>query len=122
MSLSTGKAKLLKIYLGESDHYQGKPLYEILVLEARSAGMAGATVTKGIMSFGASHSIHTMKIFALSSDMPVVLEIVDDPKKIEIFSFRVNELLEKAGKGALVTVQDLEVISYREGKKYCQVK
>lgn len=122
MSLSTGKAQLLKIYLGESDHYQGKPLYEVLVLEARSAGMAGATATKGVMSFGASHSIHTMKIFALSSDMPVVVEIVDEEEKIQNFSLRVQEILEKTGKGVLMTVQNLEVIQYQQGKKYREVK
>ncbi len=122
MSLSTGKAQLLKIYLGESDHYQGKPLYEVLVLEARSAGMAGATATKGVMSFGASHSIHTMKIFALSSDMPVVVEIVDEEEKIQNFSLRVQEILEKTGKGVLMTVQNLDVIQYQQGKKYREVK
>ncbi|MFW6372026.1 MAG: DUF190 domain-containing protein, partial [Bacteroidota bacterium] len=72
----TGKAGMLKIYVGESDKVHGRLLYEEIVFEARKTGMAGATVCKGIMSFGASHSIHTMKIFSLSSDLPVVIEII----------------------------------------------
>ncbi|MDX9880445.1 MAG: DUF190 domain-containing protein [Prolixibacteraceae bacterium] len=122
MTLQKGKAQILKIYLGEADHYRGKPLYEALVLKAREAGMAGATAYKGMLSFGASHSIHTLKIFALSSDLPVIVEIVDSLEKIRIFAGQANEMLEKSGKGALVTVQDLEIINYRPGEKYKQVK
>lgn len=122
MTLEKGKAQILKIYLGEADRYHGKPLYEALVLEAREAGMAGATVYKGMLSFGASHSIHTMKIFALSTDMPVTVEIIDSSENIRVFAEKANEMLEKSKKGGLVTIQDLEVINYKPGEKYRQVK
>lgn len=122
MTLEKGKAQILKIYLGEADKYNGKPLYEALVLEAREAGMAGATAYKGIISFGASHSIHTMKIFALSTDMPITVELIDSPENIRFFAEKANEMLEKSKKGGLVTIQDLEVINYKPGEKYRQVK
>lgn len=122
MTLQKGKAQILKVYLGEADRYKGKPLYEALVLEARDAGMAGATAYKGIISFGASHSINTMKIFALSSDMPIVVEIVDSSENILLFTEKVNEIFDKSKKGGLITIQDLEVINYKPGEKYRQVK
>lgn len=122
MTLEKGKAQILKIYLGEADKYNGKPLYEALVLEAREAGMAGATAYKGIISFGASHSIHTMKIFALSTDMPITVELIDSPENIRVFAEKANEMLEKSKKGGLVTIQDLEVVNYKPGEKYRQVK
>jgi uncharacterized protein len=122
MILEKGKAQILKIYLGEADRYHGKPLYEALVLGAREAGMAGATACKGMMSFGASHSIHTLKIFALSSDLPVIVEIIDSPEKIRTFAEQANQMLEKSGKGRLITIQDLEVFNYKTGEKYKQVK
>ena len=113
-----GKAGMLKIYVGESDKVHGNPLYEEIVFEARKAGMAGATVIKGIMSFGASHSIHTMKIFALSGDLPVVIEIVDTLEKLDTFAGRVNELMDLAKKGGLVILQEAMVLRYERGEKY----
>ena len=109
---------ILKIYIGDSDKYNGQHLSEAIVLEARNAGMAGATVFKGIMSFGSRHSIHTLKIFALSSDLPVVIEIVDNIEKLDQFAPRVNELLAQSGKGGLVTFQEINVITYEKGIKY----
>ena len=88
------KTGILKIYLGESDKIRGRNLSEEIVFAARKAGIAGATVFKGVMSFGASHSIHTQKIFALSSDMPVLIEIIDNIEKLDDFVKRVNELLD----------------------------
>lgn len=122
MSLIKGKAQILKIYLGESDKYNGKPLYEALVLEARDAGMAGATVLKGVLSFGASHSINTMKIFALSTDMPMVIELVDSEEKIAGFAEKAASMIEHSGRGVLMTVQDLNVLTYNAGEKYRRVK
>ena len=112
------KSGILKIYVGESDRIRGKLLFEEIVFEARKAGIAGATVFKGIMSFGASHSIHTMKIFALSSDMPVAIEIVDNVEKLDEFAQRVNELMEHSKRGGLVTFQELDVVRYEKGEKY----
>ena len=112
------KTGILKIYLGESDKIHGRVLFEEIVFEARNRGIAGATVYKGIMSFGASHSIHTMKIFALSSDLPVTIEIIDNIEKLDEFAKRVNELMEHSKRGGLVTFQEVDVIRYEKGEKY----
>lgn len=115
---ATEKTGILKIYVGESDKINGRILFEEIVFEARNFGLAGATVYKGIMSFGASHSIHTMKIFALSNDLPVVVEIIDNTEKLDEFAKKVNEIMEKSKRGGLVTFQELSVIRYEKGEKY----
>lgn len=114
----TGKAGILKIYVGETDKVHGKLLYEEIVFEARRLGIAGASVFKGIMSFGASHSVHTMKIFALSGDMPVMVEVVDTIENLDRFAARVNELMEAGKKGGLVIFQEADVLRYEKGEKY----
>ncbi len=116
------KANILKIYISESDKVGSKPLYEEIVKEARESGLAGATVYRGILSFGASHSIHTMKIFALSGNLPVVIEIVDEDKLLRKFTERLHELIAKSKKGALVTIQPVEVLEYKSGDKFNQFK
>jgi len=117
-----GKASILKIYMAETDKIGSSPLYEEIVKEARERGIAGATVYRGILSYGASHSIHTMKIFALSNHLPIVVEIVDKEEIISDFSVRVQELINMTGKGALVTIQPLEVVEYKAGEKYNQFR
>jgi len=114
----SGKAGMLKIYVGETDKVHGRPLFEEIVFAARKAVLAGATVFKVIMSFGASHSIHTQKIFALSEDMPVAIEIVDTIEKLDDFAGKVNELMEHSKKGGLVTFQEVDVLRYEVGEKY----
>ena len=84
MSLPT-EGKLLRIFIGEADRWEGRPLYEAVVLEARKRGLAGATVVKGFMGFGAHSRIHTAKLLELSQDLPIIIEIVDAPEKIEAF-------------------------------------
>lgn len=113
-----GRAGMLKIYVGESDKVKGRPLFEEIVFEARKAGMAGATVFKGIMSFGASHSVHTMKIFALSGDLPVSIEIVDTVEKLDEFATRVNEIMDQSKKGGLIIFQEADILRYEVGEKY----
>jgi uncharacterized protein len=113
-----GKACIMKIYVGESDKINGRPLYEEIVFEARKEGLAGATVTKGMMSFGASHSIHTMKIFELSSDLPVIVEIVDNEEKLRKFGELVDRMIDAGKKGGLVLMTPIEVIKYKPGEKY----
>jgi len=113
-----GKACIMKIYVGESDKINGRPLHEEIIFEARNSGMAGATATKGIMSFGASHSIHTMKIFAISGDLPMVIEIVDKKEKIKKFLKKVDQLIDGSKKGGLVTISEIEVHKYKKGEKY----
>ena len=117
-----GKASLLKVYISESDKIESTPLYEAIVAEARNQGLGGATVHRGILSFGASHSIHTMKIFALSSHLPIVVEIVDKEEAVREFAKKVNELIAQSKRGALVTIQNVEVVEYRPGDKYNQFR
>ncbi len=103
------EAELLRIFIGESDKHHGRPLYEVLVEKARHLGLAGATVLRGTLGFGASSRIHTAKILRLSEDLPMVVEIVDAPEKIESF---LPELDEMIGEG-LVTLERVRIILYR---------
>src|SRR5437762_7749857 len=103
------EAQLLRIFIGESDKYHGRPLYEVLVEEARRRGLAGATVLRGTLGFGASSRIHTAKILRLSEDLPMVIEIVDKPERIAQF---LPDLDAWIGEG-LVTLEKVRVIAYR---------
>jgi uncharacterized protein len=107
-----GEAKLLRIFIGESDLINHTPVYEKIVLEARKAGLAGATVTKGILGFGASSRIHTAKLLRLSEDLPLVVEIVDSEEKIEKFIPVLNEIFEEANSGGLITMEKVKIIKY----------
>jgi PII-like signaling protein len=100
---------LLRIYLGESDHFDGKPLYEAIVLKARAAHLAGATVLRGPMSFGASSRLHTAKVLRLSEDLPVVIEIVDERGRIEAFL----PTLEAMMTSGIATLEGVDVVHYR---------
>ena len=106
------EAELLRIFIGESDRYQGKPLYEAIVLAARERGMAGATVMQGIMGFGAHSRMHTAKVLRLSEDLPLVIEIVDKPERIEAFLPLLDEMIEEG----LVTLERAQIIAYRHGE------
>jgi PII-like signaling protein len=103
---------LLRIFIGESDRHEGKPLYEWLVLKAREAGLAGATVLRGIEGFGAHSRLHTAKILRLSADLPIVVEIVDALEKIEAFMPVVDGAI---GEG-LATLERVQVRFYRSGR------
>ena len=100
---------LLRVFIGESDHWQGKPLYEAIVLEARRLHLAGATVLKGAMGYGASSRLHTAKVLRLSEDLPLVVEIVDSREKLE----QLLPFLEETVTNGLVTLERAEVIWYR---------
>lgn len=106
------EATLLRIFIGENDRHGGRPLYEVVVERAREAGLAGATVLKGVLGFGANSRIHTAKILRLSEDLPLVLEIVDAPEAIDAFLPELDELI---GEG-LVTLESVRVLVYRAGK------
>ena len=112
-----GDAKLLRIFIGESDKSHSVPAYEKIVREARKDGLAGATVFKGIMGFGGTSRIRTSKILALSSDMPLIIEIVDKIDRIEDFLPKLNQIFEEADCGGLVTIEKAEVIKYIAQKK-----
>ena len=103
------EAVLLRIFIGESDRWQHKPLYEAIVLKAREMHLAGATVLRGAMGFGKSSRLHTAKILRLSMDLPLVIEIVDSEEKIQAFLPMLNEMV---GAG-LVTLEKVKVIEYR---------
>lgn len=109
-------AKLLRIFVGESDKYKGQPLYEAIVYEASRQKLSGATVTRGIMGFGASSVVHTTKLLEISSDLPVIVEVVDTEAKIREFVSFVEHLFENSHSGGLITIEKAEVIRYRAGK------
>jgi len=104
-----GEGQLLRIYIGEQDKWHHQPLYEAIVLKAREMGLAGATVLRGPMGFGAHSHLHTAKILRLSEDLPVLIEIVD--KEDQINSFLPE--LDKMVKDGLVTLEKVRVIKYQ---------
>ncbi len=106
------EGKLLRIFIGESDKHESLPLFEWIVRKAREEGLAGATVLRGLEGFGAHSRLHTAKILRLSSDLPIVVEIVDTAEKIESFLPLVDDVI---GEG-LATVEKVEVRFYRSGK------
>ena len=107
----TGPAKLLRIYIGESDKWKGKPLAQALVERLRAEGIAGATVTRAVEGFGANSRVHAAHILELSSDLPLVVEVVDKSERIEQVLPMVDEMV---GEG-LVTLADVHVVHYRHG-------
>jgi PII-like signaling protein len=109
---SPEEGHLLRIYVGESDRWQGKPLYEAIVLKAREIGVAGATVLRGIMGYGAASRIHSSKILRLSEDLPVVIEIVDNPQIISQLLPEIERMVQEG----LVTIENVGVLQYRTGK------
>lgn len=108
----TGEAKLLRIFLGETDKLGSISVYEKVVLQAREFGLAGATVYKGIMGYGGRSRIHTSKFLTISEDLPLVIEIVDSEKKIMEFIPLVEEIFEKANCGGLITLEKADIIKY----------
>jgi len=103
---------LLRVFIGESDKWHGKPLYEAIVMKARELHLAGATVLRGPMGFGANSRLHTAKILRLSEDLPMVIEIVDAKEKIDDLMPHVDEMVQEG----LVTLERVQIIKYRAGK------
>jgi len=103
------EGKLLRIYVGESDRLKGKSLYEAIVLKARELNLAGATVFRGIMGYGASSRIHSIKLLRLSEDLPVMIEIVDSEDKIN----KILPFLDETVKEGLITIEKVTIIKYR---------
>lgn len=114
---SSGEGKLLRIFLGESDRVHGAPLYEAIVRRARELGLSGATVWRGVEGYGARSRIHTAKILRLSEDLPVVIEIVDSEDKIRAVLPELDQLLESAGSGGLITIERVEILRYGERRR-----
>ena len=112
-----GDAKLLRIFIGETDKIGSVPVYEKIVTEARKKELAGATVYKGIMGYGGNSVIHSAKILTISEDLPLVIEIVDEINKIEEFIPTVEKIFEESNSGGLITMEKAEIIKFRTSKK-----
>jgi PII-like signaling protein len=108
-----GEGKLLRIFIGESDRWHGKPLYEAIVVASREHGLAGATVLRGPMGFGANSHIHTAKILRLSEDLPMIIEIVDAENKIHDFLPVLDEMVAEG----LITLETVHILRYRAREK-----
>lgn len=107
------EAMLLRVFIGESDKHQGRPLYELIVQEARKRGLAGATVLRGVLGFGANSRIHSSRILRLSEDLPIVVEIIDSEKNIREFLPDLDRMISEG----LITLERAEVIIYRHNGK-----
>ena len=104
-----GEGQLLRIFVGESDRWEGRPLHEAIVFAAREAGLAGATVLRGMAGFGANSRIHTTKILRLSEDLPIVIEIVDRAEKIQAILPALDRMVTEG----MMTLERVQVIAYR---------
>jgi uncharacterized protein len=104
---------LLRIFIGESDKYHGQPLYEWIVAKAREQGLAGATVSRGMMGFGAHSRMHTFKIERLSEDLPIIIELVDTKEKLEKFLLLIDNVIDEG----LATLENVNIHFYRSGAK-----
>lgn len=105
------KAVSLRIFLGEQDQYNCKPLYEVIVLKAREMHLAGATVFRSPLGFGHSSLLHTSKILRLSEDLPMVIEIIDSKEKIDNFMHEIAPMT-SSGAGLLITLQNVDILHY----------
>ncbi|MBZ0271872.1 DUF190 domain-containing protein [bacterium] len=104
-----GDGKLLRIFVGEGDRRDGKPVYELLVAAALEHGLAGATVLRGLAGYGAHSRIHTTRVLRLSEDLPVIVEIVDRPDRIQAFLSVVDDLVTEG----MIMVENVHIIAYR---------
>lgn len=106
-----GEAKLVRIFIGESDQWEGRPLYEALVHKARDMSLAGATVLRGIEGYGANSVVHTTRILRMSEDLPVVVEIVDTAERVDAFCEVATEMVREG----LVTAEKVQILKYQAG-------
>lgn len=111
------KAKRLRIYISSTDKFKHSPLYEVLVYAAKRYGIAGATVIKGIMGYGASSEIYSSRLWELSEKLPLIVEIIDESAKIDSFFDSVKPYFDKIGKGHLITVDETGILLHRPGIK-----
>lgn len=108
-----GEGQLLRVFIGESDQWNGRPLHEAILLAAREQGLAGATVVRGLAGFGATSRIHTVKVLRLSEDLPMIVEIVDSADRIAAFLPKLDEMVTDG----LVTLEKVNVLIYRHNQK-----
>jgi PII-like signaling protein len=112
-----GEAKLLRIFISNTDKFKHAPLYEMVVFAAQRYGLAGATVIKGTMGYGSSNVIRSVKFWEITEKLPIVIEIVDDAEKIEKFTEKILPWFDKLRYGCLITVEDVKVILFKRGTK-----
>jgi len=112
-----GEAKLLRIFISNTDKLKHSPLYEVIVFAAKRYGLAGATVIKGTMGFGSSNVIRSVKFWEITEKLPIIIEIVDDASKIDDFTEKILPWFEKLRYGCLITVEDVKVVLYKQGRK-----
>ena len=105
-----GEGDLLRIFIGESDRHEGRPLFEAIVQLARKRGLAGATVLRGLEGFGAHSRVHTAKLLRLSEDLPIVIELVDRPERIEAFLPDLDAMVTEG----MITLEKVRIIKYRQ--------
>jgi hypothetical protein len=108
----TGTAKMLRIYVGEDDKWEGVPLYEAIVKKLRDLDIAGATVLRGIMGYGARQRIHKSRLLALSTDLPIMITVIDKPEKID----RIIPALDEMVADGLIALTDVDIIKYSHGE------
>lgn len=112
-----GEAKLLRIFISSTDKFKHTPLYEMLVFAAKRYGLAGATVLRGVMGFGGSSAISSMKFWELTEKLPIVVEIVDESEKIEKFTEIILPYFDKIRYGCMITVEKANIVLFKKGKK-----
>ena len=111
----TGQAKLLRIYISSTDKFKHAPLYEVVVFAAKRYGLAGATVLKGFMGFGASSVVNSQKLWEITEKLPIVIEIIDEAQKIDGFLESILPYFEKIPKGSLITLENVNVVLHNSG-------
>ncbi|NPA36521.1 MAG: DUF190 domain-containing protein [Chlorobi bacterium] len=111
-----GPGKKLKVIIGENDILYQRPLYEALLIAAKKYRIAGTTITRGIMSYGADSLINHVKVFSVSEDSPIIIEMIDKEERISDFSEIVSKLIKKAGAGGIVYTEDVNVVMYNHSK------
>lgn len=112
-----GEAKVLRIFISNTDKFKHNSLYEMIVFAAKRYGLAGATVLKGVMGYGSSSVIHSVKFWEITEKLPVVIEIVDEAEKIEKFTEKILHWFEKLRYGCMITVEEVNLVLYKQGSK-----
>lgn len=111
------KAKRLKLYMSNTDKFKHEPLYEVIIYAAKRYGLEGATATIGVMGFGSSSQVSRIRLWEISEKIPVVVEIIDVPDKIELFMQRINPYFDKIQSGCLITSEEVEIVLQKIGTK-----
>ena len=112
-----GEAKVLRIFISNTDKFKHNSLYEMIVFAPKRYGLAGATVLKGVMGYGSSSVIHSVKFWEITEKLPVVIEIVDEAEKIEKFTEKILPWFEKLRYGCMITVEEVNLVLYKQGSK-----